>query len=293
MPPERGSFLIGPALWGRLAITLLHRYIAAMTASLKIASWNINSVRARIEIVERLLREEQPDILCLQETKVVNDIFPAAMFHQLGYHHQVLHGQPMHHGVAIVSRVPMREDDRLDWQANGEPRHIGVQLENGFRLENVYVPAGGDVPDRTINPKFGQKLDFVERMTRWSEGLREPTLLVGDFNIAPLECDVWSHKQLLDVVSHTPIEVEALGKLQAAHDWVDLGRRFIPAPERNFSWWSYRAKDWAASDRGRRLDHMWASPDLATQAVAHRVLEPVRGWTRPSDHVPLIIELAL
>ena len=155
----------------------------------------------------------------------------------------------------------------------------------------MYVPAGGDTPDRMLNPKFGQKLDFIERMTRWSEKLAEPTLIVGDFNIAPLECDVWNHKALLDVVSHTPIEVETLARLQQAHDWVDLGRRFIPAPDRNFTWWSYRAIDWAASDRGRRLDHMWASPSLAPQATAHRVLEPCRGWARPSDHVPLILEL--
>ena len=262
-----------------------------MTARLKIASWNINSVRARIDIVERLLTEEQPDLLCLQETKVVNDIFPAAIFDKLGYRYRVLNGQPMHHGVAILSRVPIEEEERFDWQANGEARHIGVRLENGFRLENVYVPAGGDIPDRTLNPKFGQKLDFVERMTRWSETLKAPSLLVGDFNIAPLECDVWSHKQLRDVVSHTPIEVEALGKLQAAHDWVDLGRRFIPAPERYFSWWSYRAKDWAASDRGRRLDHMWVSPEAKGRVVSHKVLEPCRSWDRPSDHVPLIVEL--
>ena len=130
-------------------------------------------------------------------------------------------------------------------------------------------------------------------MTRWSEGLREPTLIVGDFNVAPLECDVWSHKALLDVVSHTPIEVDALTGLQQAHEWVDLGRAFIPAPQRCFTWWSYRARDWAASDRGRRLDHMWASPQLAPQARAHRVLEPCRGWARPSDHVPLICELEI
>jgi exodeoxyribonuclease-3 len=149
------------------------------------------------------------------------------------------------------------------------------------------------VPDRSVNPKFGKKLDFIERMTRWSEKLAEPTLIVGDFNIAPLECDVWNHKALLDVVSHTPIEVETLERLRQAHEWVDLGRRFIPAPDRNFTWWSYRAQDWAASDRGRRLDHMWCSPTLAAQATSHRVLEPCRGWERPSDHVPLILELAV
>jgi exodeoxyribonuclease III len=261
--------------------------------TLSIASWNINSVRFRIEAVTRFLQEESPDILCLQETKVIDGDFPSAPFRALGYDHIVINGQRMHHGVAIISRVPLSADDRLDWQANGEARHVGVRLESGLRLENVYVPAGGDVPDRDVNPKFGQKLDFLERMTAWSAALDVPTLLVGDFNVAPLESDVWNHKALLDVVSHTPIEVEALARLQAAHGWVDLGRRFYPAPQRLHTWWSYRAKDWALSDRGRRLDHMWASPDLAEKAVAHRVCEPCRSWLKPSDHVPLVTEFAL
>jgi exodeoxyribonuclease III len=260
---------------------------------ISIASWNINSVRARIGIVEDFLDRAKPDILCLQETKARDDVFPFDAFRARGYDHIVVHGQPMHHGVAIVSRVPLKEDDRLDWQANGEARHVGVRLENGLRLENVYVPAGGDVPDRTVNPKFGQKLDFLERMIAWSAALDVPTLLVGDFNVAPLESDVWSHKQLLDVVSHTPIEVETLARLQAAHDWVDLGRRFVPPPERLYTWWSYRAKDWAASDRGRRLDHMWASPAVAAAATAHRVHEECRAWLKPSDHVPIVTEFDL
>lgn len=261
--------------------------------TLSIASWNINSVRFRIEAVTRFLTDESPDILCLQETKVIDADFPAPPFRALGYDHIVINGQRMHHGVAIISRVPLTADDRLDWQANGEARHVGVRLENGLRLENVYVPAGGDVPDRELNPKFGQKLDFLERMTAWSAQLNVPTLLVGDFNVAPLEADVWNHKALLDVVSHTPIEVEALARLQAAHDWVDLGRRFYPAPQRLHTWWSYRAKDWALSDRGRRLDHMWASPSVAEKAVAHRVCEPCRSWLKPSDHVPLVTEFDL
>lgn len=258
--------------------------------SLKIASWNINSVRARIGIVERFLHEEAPDILCLQETKVADDTFPHAPFEALGYTHRVLNGQRMHHGVAILSKIPLHAHGRHDWQDNGEARHVGVMLDCGIRLENVYIPAGGDVPDAEVNPKFGQKLAFVERMTRWSETLAEPTVIVGDFNIAPLESDVWSHKQLLDVVSHTPIEVEALARLQASHGWVDLGRQFVPAPERLYTWWSYRAADWAASDRGRRLDHMWASPEVAAKAVAHKVHEPCRSWDKPSDHIPLVTE---
>jgi len=266
-------------------------------ATLSIASWNINSVRARLDIVARFLKDAGPDVLCLQETKAADDVFPAEFFRTLGYPHQRLHGQRMHHGVAIVSRLPLADAPdgswRYDWQDNGEARHVGVRLEAGFRLENVYVPAGGDVPDPAVNPKFAQKLAFLERMTRWSETLREPTLLVGDLNIAPLESDVWSHKQLLDVVSHTPVEVEALGRLQAAHGWVDLGRHFHPAPQRLFTWWSYRALDWAASDRGRRLDHMWASPALAPRATAHRVHEEARAWVKPSDHVPLVTDFAL
>jgi exodeoxyribonuclease-3 len=261
-----------------------------MAKTLKIATWNINSVRFRLGIVEKFLQEEAPDILCLQETKTVDETFPAEPLRAIGYEHQLLCGQPMHHGVAIVSKVPLNAPESLDWQANGEARHIAARLDCGFRLDNVYVPAGGDIPDREQNPKFGQKLDFLARMTKWSKKLDEPALLVGDFNVAPLEADVWSHKQLLKVVSHTPIEVETLGKLQTANDWVDLGREFIPAPERYFSWWSYRAKDWAKSDRGRRLDHMWASPEVAEKAIAHTVHEPIRGWLKPSDHVPLVTE---
>jgi exodeoxyribonuclease III len=254
---------------------------------LRIASWNINSVRARAAIVAQFLTEAQPDILCLQETKVEDGLFPYDLFRSAGYDHILINGQRMHHGVAIASRVPIIADDRFDWQANGEARHLGVALPNGVRLENVYVPAGGDIPDRAQNPKFGQKLDFLGRMIDWSGGIGGNTILTGDFNIAPLESDVWSHKQLLDVVSHTPIEVETLARLQAAGSWVDLGRHFHAPPSRLYTWWSYRAKDWAASDRGRRLDHMWATPDVAARAVAHRVHEPCRSWDKPSDHVPI------
>jgi exodeoxyribonuclease-3 len=264
-----------------------------MSSTLKIASWNINSVRARIDIVEKFLTEEAPDILCLQETKVINGDFPEGVFRRLGYNHMVLCGQRMHHGVAILSRIPIREDHRHDWQDNGEARHVGVQLDCGIRIENVYVPAGGDIPDRELNPKFGQKLDYIERMTRWSEKCGQPTLLVGDFNVAPMECDVWSHKQLINVVSHTPVEVELLARLQDSNGWIDLGRHFHPAPDRLYTWWSYRAQDWSKSDRGRRLDHMWATPDVAKLATGHHVHEPCRGWARPSDHVPLVTEFAI
>jgi len=261
--------------------------------TLKIVSWNINSVRFRIEIVERFLREVQPDILCLQETKVIDGDFPTAPFRALGYPHIILHGQRMHHGVAIISRVPVVEDDRFDWQANREARHVGVRLPNGVRLENVYVPAGGGVPGREVTPKFGQQLDFIERMTQWSAGLDVPTILVGDLNIAPLESDVWSHKQLLNVVSHTAVEIAAMDRLKTSNDWVDLGRHFMPAPARLFTWWSYRNVDRHVADRGRRLDHMWATADVAATALEHKVFEDCRDWLKPSDLIPIMTEFAL
>ncbi len=268
-----------------------------MTANIKIVTWNINSVRFRIETVQRFLKEEKPDILCLQETKVADDKFPEGAFRQLGYNHQALNGQPMHHGVATLSRIPLHNITRNDWQANGEARHVGVEIKGAsgrsVRLENVYIPAGGEVADREINPKFGQKMDFYGRMIEWAKELNDPTILLGDFNIAPLECDVWSHKQLINVVSHTQIEIDRLYELRDAHGWVDVGRKFIPPPERLYSWWSYRARDWAKSDKGRRLDHIWVSPELESNVLNHKVLEPVRGWTKPSDHAPLVSEFAL
>ena len=117
-------------------------------------------------------------------------------------------------------------------------------------------------------------------------------MLVGDLNIAPLEHDVWSHKQLLDVVSHTPIEVEALTAMMRAGAWHDALRHFVPHDQKLYTWWSYRAADWRASDRGRRLDHVWVSPDLAGGLVSHTVLKDARGWEKASDHVPVLVEIA-
>lgn len=267
-----------------------------MSQTLRIASWNINSVRARIDIVERFLKEEAPDILCLQETKVIDSLFPEGLFRQLGYRHMMINGQPMHHGVAIVSKVPLINRRVEDWQANGEARHISAELNiestKGVRLDNVYIPAGDDIPDREANPKFGQKLDFLTRMKDWSDSVSSPTILTGDFNVAPLEHDVWSHKQLVNVVSHTKIECEHLAAIQDAGNWVDIARHFVDPSQKLYTWWSYRAQDWETSDRGRRLDHMWVTPDLKDKAKSHVVHKHIRGWGKPSDHAPIVTEFA-
>ena len=128
--------------------------------------------------------------------------------------------------------------------------------------------------------------------------LLKKSVLVGDFNVAPGEHDVWSHKQLLKVVSHTPVEVEALAKVQAAHDWTDVARALTPEDEKLYSWWSYRARDWKKSNRGRRLDHIWVSPALKDAATkkgraGFKIHEDCRSWERPSDHAPVSLKLAL
>ncbi len=258
-----------------------------------LATWNINSVRLRQDLVAQLLGTEAPDILCLQETKSPVDAIPAEVFAALGYTHMVARGQKGYNGVAILSRLPIVDAGDVDYAGLGHARHVAARLENGVTIHNVYVPAGGDIPDRTLNEKFGQKLDFVAHL-RDAFRADRPTrsILVGDLNIAPLEDDVWSHKQLLKIVSHTPVEVAAFTDAQEAGGWVDVTRQDIPAGKL-YSWWSYRAKDWDAADKGRRLDHIWASKDIASAGHNSRILRPVRGWEKPSDHVPVFASFDL
>ncbi|KUF12710.1 exodeoxyribonuclease III [Pseudoponticoccus marisrubri] len=255
--------------------------------SFTLATWNINSVRLRKGLVEKLLNEEAPDVLCLQECKSPVDKIPTEGFAELGYTHMVARGEKGYNGVAILSRLPLEEAGAEDFAGLGHARHIAARLENGVTVHNFYVPAGGDVPDREVNVKFGQKLDYLTEMRdRFHAEKPEKSILVGDLNIAPREDDVWSHKQLLKVVSHTPIEVEHLGQTQEAGGWVDITRKDLPEGQL-YSWWSYRARDWDAADKGRRLDHVWATPDIANAAHSSRILRAARGWEKPSDHAPV------
>jgi exodeoxyribonuclease-3 len=252
-----------------------------------LATWNINSVRLREAIVSRLMQEEAPDVLCLQEIKTPIDKFPHEAFEALGYRYMVARGQKGYNGVAILSRLPLEDAGDRDFAALGHARHVAARLENGVTVHNFYVPAGGDIPDREANVKFGQKLDFLTEMRDWAHAEKpSKAILVGDLNIAPREDDVWNHKALLKIVSHTPIEVEHLGAAQDAGGWVDVTRKDIPEG-RLYSWWSYRSPDWDAADKGRRLDHVWATPDIAGAAHGSRILRPCRGWEQPSDHVPV------
>lgn len=261
---------------------------------MKLATWNINSVRLRMPLVTRFLRAEQPDVLALQETKVINDLFPAGPLAKLGYSHQAINGQKGYHGVAIVSRIPFRKTARLNFCGKEDSRHMSVVLQNGVELHNFYVPAGGDIPDPTLNEKFAHKLSFLREMRAGFEARKAernaPMILVGDLNVAPLENDVWGHKQLLNVVSHTPVETNLLNDMKAAFDWIDVTREFVPHDEKIYSWWSYRAQDWKAADKGRRLDHIWTTQGLKGASKSHTIHKRVRGWKQPSDHVPVMVE---
>jgi exodeoxyribonuclease-3 len=267
-------------------------------ASLRVATWNINSLRLRQLLLKELVAALDPDVICLQETKVPDELFPVEAPGLLGYKHTVYRGMKGYNGVAILSRLPLElHDDAPNWCEKTDCRHVAALIDTPggpIELHNFYVPAGGDVPDRAQNPKYGHKLDFIAETRNWfaaRTGLAR-SVLVGDLNIAPLEHDVWSHKQLLGVVSHTPPETEGLNA------WLDTGfvdavRHFVPADQKLYTWWSYRNRDWKVADRGRRLDHIWVTPDLQGALQGQKILRDARDWPQGSDHVPVCVELTL
>lgn len=267
--------------------------------ALKITSWNINSVRLRADQVLRHIDETDPDIICLQETKCPDSHFPSAPFRNRGYDHIATNGQKGYHGVAILSRIPFGATSFMAFCGQNDCRHISVRLPSQFadlEIHNFYVPAGGDVPDPDVNPKFRHKLDFLKEMRAWMLSARPAernSVLVGDLNIAPYEADVWNHKALLNVVSHTPAETSLLEEIRTSGGYIDAVRKLAPEPERIFTWWSYRAKDHTVSNRGRRLDHVWISPSIVPLLKSHLVSTEARSWDRPSDHVPVTVTLDL
>ncbi|MEQ1704843.1 MAG: exodeoxyribonuclease III [Rickettsiales bacterium] len=264
--------------------------------SLKIVSWNINSVRIRIPLLQQLIARANPDIICLQETKASDEVFPLADLQALGFPHIVFSGQKSYNGVAILSKIKLENRNCLRIAESDDKRHICVELPNGTSLHNFYVPAGGDIPDPKLNPAYDFKLRFVEHMTEWSHELKKSkknAIILGDFNIAPLPNDVWSHKQLMNVVSHTEPEITRLNALKESYDWCDVARHFVDSEQKLYSWWSYRNRDWRKSDRGRRLDHIWVTPLLTPALKNFSVLKDMRDMPSTSDHVPIIMEIGL
>lgn len=264
--------------------------------SFHLVSWNINSVRLRAPNVAAFVEAEAPDVICLQETKCLDDQFPVKAFEAMGLPHLALHGQRGgHHGVAIASRFPIEPVATPKLCREGHARVIAAKIK-GVEVHNIYLPAGGDIPDPDKNEKFAHKLDFLKKLgTQYGKLKKDgaPRILVGDLNVAPHEQDVWSHKQLLKIVSHTPVETETLEASRKKGGFADIARLAHDDEQKLYTWWSYRAKDWAASNRGRRLDHIWASETALplTDPETYRIHLGWRGGFKPSDHAPISVKV--
>lgn len=263
--------------------------------TLRLVTWNVNSIRQRFDHLDRLIAEQAPDVICLQETKIVDPDFPAERFAAQGYSHQVIRGQKSYNGVAILSRQPFADQGHKVWCRKDDARHVFVRLADGLEVHNFYVPSGGDKPDPEINDKFDHKIKFLRAMARWSrdQDLKSKrALLLGDMNVAPLETDVWNHKKLLRSVGHTPLETDLMRKLWKAGDYIDVPRHFVPPEEPLYTWWGYRFPQSFQKNYGWHLDHVLASPTLGNQIAGMSVLKETRTWEKPSDHVPVMVDLA-
>lgn len=259
---------------------------------MRIATWNINSVRLRLPQVLRFIKEQNIDVMCLQETKTPDEYFPCEDFKSIGFINQFYRGEKSYNGVAILSKLEFTNCKYINWCNKNDTRHISIKINNNVELHNFYVPAGGDEPDILTNPKFEHKISFLKEMHQYFlKDAKTNKILVGDLNIAPLEHDVWSHKQLLDVVSHTPIETETLLEIIESGEWIDVMREFISHDKKLYTWWSYRNRNWEISNRGRRLDHVWVSKKLFPQVKSGVIYKDTRSWERPSDHVPIVMEI--
>ena len=246
---------------------------------MKIITWNINSIRLRSFQINKLLKLEKPDILCLQECKSPSEDMPFDEFKKLGYIFSAGWGQKSYNGVAFISKEPFEILEKRDFLKNGDARHISLITRKNITIHNFYFPAGGDIPDKNLNKKFKFKLDYIKEVEKYFKS-NKPTksLLVGDLNIAPETEDVWDHRKLLNVVSHTSIEVDHLKKLADSGSWIDLFRNQHPVGK-YFSWWSYRSRDWKNSNKGRRLDHIWVTKDIYKKSNCY-ILKETRDWEK-------------
>ena len=259
-----------------------------------IATWNINSIRLRIDNVLHFIKKEKIDVICLQETKVQDNFFPIEAFNKIGFVHAHFRGEKSYNGVATLSRLPIKKKNHFNWCGFEDARHIVTTFDNKIIIHNFYVPAGGDVPDIIKNTKFKHKINFIKEMIAvFNKDKNKKKVLLGDLNIAPLEHDVWSHKQLLKVVSHTKLETDLFKEFVYYGDWADAVRPKKLDKEKLYSWWSYRNKDWKKSNRGRRLDHILVSKDLENHINEIKIHKEIRGIDKPSAHVPISLKIKL
>jgi exodeoxyribonuclease-3 len=255
----------------------------------RLVTWNVNSLNARQERVEEWLADSQPDIVCLQETKLADGAFPALAFAGLGYE-AAHHGEGRWNGVAILSRVGL--DDVVPGFADGAPPDPEARLLTatcgGVRVMSAYVPNGRALD----NDHYRYKLEWLERLRAHLDAVADPTAptaLCGDFNIAPTDIDVWDPAAVHGATHVSPPEREALGRLL---DWglTDVFRDRFPDVERLYSWWDYRAGNFHKGI-GMRIDLVLASASLAARAQAALIDRNARKGKSPSDHAPVVIDL--
>ena len=255
---------------------------------MKIATWNVNSIRVRLDALRRWCAEADPDVVCLQETKCENKLFPASDIAQMGYPHQAVHGQKTYNGVAILSKHPLGHIQR--GFSHGEPdpqaRLVGAVV-GGVRVLCCYVPNGNQVG----SDKFAYKLDWVSRLRlelNHTSTKNDNLLICGDFNIAPADADVWDPFKAEGKILFHPDEHRALAGV-TSFGLTDALRHVHPTG-RYFSWWDYRGGGFPRN-RGFRIDHHYLTEPLVARCKAVTTYRDVRGWERPSDHVPVMVEL--
>ena len=175
-------------------------------STFKLATWNVNSIRIRLELLKKLIEAENPDIICLQEVKAKEEDFPFADIRAMGYPEIALYGMAGYNGVAILAKTPLKSPEKLNWVGKTDARHIKAYVFDDIEINNIYIPAGGDIPDPIVNLSFAHKLTFMDDIAEYyelhkAELASKKMLLCGDFNVAPCENDVWNHKQMLKIVS--------------------------------------------------------------------------------------------
>jgi exodeoxyribonuclease III len=252
---------------------------------MKIASWNVNSLNVRLPQVLAWLAAEQPDVLALQETKLVDEKFPHAEFAAAGYH-AVYAGQKTYNGVALLSRRAAQDLITDIPGLDDHQRRVLAATVYDTRVINLYVPNGESVE----SDKYRYKLDWLEKLSAWltHELAATPRLVVlGDFNIAPEPRDVHDPKQWEGRVLFSEPERAAFQRLLAA-GLCDTFRLF-EQPDKSFSWWDYRMQGFRRN-HGLRIDHILASPALCELCSACRIDKGPRAQERPSDHAPIVAE---
>ncbi len=248
---------------------------------MKIVTWNINSVRARVDRLIDFLRTREPDVLCLQETKCTDDQFPTDEVRAAGYHVQ-LFGQKSYNGVAILSKEPVT-DVRRNMGDDDEQARIISAMCRGLRVVGLYAPNGQSIAAEA----YQYKLKWYASLSRWLTFAKgTPTLVCGDFNVAPDEADVYSVPLFTGQTLFTPKERAAFKALQDAHGFVDLLRAKHP-DETIFTWWDYREGGFR-KNKGLRIDHFLVTPELLERCTSIEVDRAAREGKLPSDHAPVV-----